>query len=522
MIRQKAAWACFALTCLSLGVSSWTLSRHFEGGVSQEFCQYLEIGRNLLDGRGFRTAAVYPFTLAFLDERGIPFDADHLAPVLDRFPMQAYLTALSELVLGKTDLAAEALSALLLALCAAATCAVGWSLFGPIEGILGGLFLALNPSFQRGFLLWGLPDFGFCLLTLAAIYYACRRASFHSGAAGGFAWMARSNFVLWLPAFAGAFSHPRRTWIAKSIVFVIAFLAFSAPGWLYNVHWYGAPTPPTLSWNLAHHVVQDSYPILSYRTFSSWDAIAHHSPELWRKFQVYLWWHLRDFPTLWQMQWLFPLMLLGMALTLRRRRPARTFLALTVAMLVLHVLAFSFLRYERLGAFVAGRYLIWWAPAALLFSARGITGLVRLIRLPRATALAAGALAAAWFVPYLAMPQGASAHPSGKPVGAWPELQSAAQAAGKDGLLVTNLPSQAAWYVRVRAIGLPADPQDVLAMEKHHAISAMLVSKLPIGELDQTPDWLPLLSDPHLLRDFAKQAGFHKIDNLDTAVLLRR
>src|SRR5438128_636449 len=123
-MRARAALlipaAAFALSC---AVSAWSISRHFEGGLSHEFCNYAEIGRNLLEGKGLRTRMVYPYTLALLDQRGVPYDG--FAPVLDRFPLQAWLTALSERVFGATDGAVLVLSASLLALTAALCAAAG-------------------------------------------------------------------------------------------------------------------------------------------------------------------------------------------------------------------------------------------------------------------------------------------------------------------------------------------------------------------------------------------------------------
>ena len=46
----------------SLAVSYRSIATYFEGGITWEFCQYAEIGRNLIQGKGFRT--LRPSTLA--------------------------------------------------------------------------------------------------------------------------------------------------------------------------------------------------------------------------------------------------------------------------------------------------------------------------------------------------------------------------------------------------------------------------------------------------------------------------
>lgn len=543
----------FLLSCL---VSAFCFARYFEGGLSQEFCHYSEIGRNLLEGRGYRTAMVHPYTLAVLDRRGIPFE--ELAPVLDRFPAHAVLSAAAQAIVGSGDAAMAALSIFLLAACAAAVFAAGSLLFTPLEGLLAGLLFALDPSFQRGFVLWGLPDFGFCLAVLPASALACRGPAGRSkrrvtaywllaGASAGLAWLFRSNFMLWLPLFLWA------AWKSSSsgpsgatpalACFCAGLAAASCPAWLYNLRWYGSLAPPTFAWNLAHHVAQDTYPLLSYREFPAADSLGH-AAALARKFLFYLRLHIGDLPTMWQMHLILPAAILGFAGLcgpgrLRRMLEPRGTTArppcadapesragrlarLSVLMLGVQIPVFSLLRYEALGRHVSGRYFLWFAPVAFLLAARGAVLAGRSIGRPKLLPFSFLAANLALFSCFYASPQGRPAHPERLPVGRWPELRAAAKAAGPNGLVATNLPAQLAWYTGRRAVALPATPGELLALDRRHPVAAVLITRLPLGELVHTPAWLGLLDSPADLEAFRRAAGFRILADLGTSALLAR
>ncbi|MBI4425361.1 MAG: hypothetical protein HY554_16650 [Elusimicrobia bacterium] len=511
---------------LSLGVSAWSFARHFEGGLTHEFCNYAEIGRNLNEGLGLRTRLIYPYTLAVLDRRGIPFNG--LAPVLDRFPLQAVLSAGAQRLWGDDDGAVAALSSLLLGLVAAATALAGLALFGPWEAAVASLLVALNPSFQRAFVLWGQPDIGFCLLALALTVLLARPGPRPAwgwlglGALAGLAWLQRSNALLWLPLFG--------LWTVKQggrralLLFAGGAAATALPAAAYNLRWYGALTPPTLAWNLAHHTVVDTPPWLHFRTFTAADTLSGHLPELARKFLRYLALHLRDLPTWWQMHLVFPAALAGAWLlrSEKGRERARAYAALTGLMLLLQVLAFSFLRFEALGPWVGGRYYLWLAPAAFLLAAHAAREAGRRAGLPAALPALFACANAAWFIHGLAGPQGAPAYPRGLYAAAWPELEAARRAAPEDGLVATNLPGQIAWYARRPALALPAEPADLLRVAAAHRIDAVLVSRLRLGELDTTPAWKPLAADSRALAAFAARGGWLVLEDFGTSVLLAR
>lgn len=529
---RRASLFAAAAAAASLAVSFFSISRHFEGGVTWEFCHYAEIGRNLAEGRGYGTAMVPPYVLAWLDARGVPFDERTLAPVLDRFPLQAALSAAALRLAGGDDAAIAALAAGLLAACAAGTVLLGAALFSAEEGLAAGLLLAFNPSLQRAFVLWGLPDLAFLILAAAAAGLLAlepppaRRAALLRGAPAGalaaLAWLARSNLVLWLPLFAWAlWRGPAGARGARAASFAAAFLAVSAPGWTYNLRWFGSVNPPTFAWNLAHHTVTDTPPWLAYGVVDAGTVLRDHLPELGRKFWRNLALYLRDFPALWQLHLAAPLALFA-AWKLSRERagsPAGRWAALMAAMLAVQVLVFSFLRYEAFGPLVKGRYLLWFMPAALLLAARGGMELGRALGRPRTGLALSAALNLAWFLSHLAGPQGLAAYPGRVRPAAWPEIAAAAEATAP-GLIVTNLPGPVVWYARRAAVALPATPGDLARIAARRPVSAVLLSRLPIGELPQTPAWLPYAAAGAGGAELWKRLGFRVQRDFGTSLLL--
>lgn len=522
---KSARFLPVAALLLSAAVSTWSLGRHFEGALTHEFCNYAEIGRNLVEGRGLKTAMVYPFTLAVLDERGELFDG--LAPVLDRFPLHAALNALALVAGGEGDGGPAALSALLLGLLAAATAAAGLLLFGPVEAALAAAFVALNPSFQRAFVLWGQPDFGFAALVLALTLLVVlakergRGTWAAAGALAALAWLQRSNLLLWLPLFAlwlarGKGGPRRLAWFAG------AGALAAAPAILYYLAAWGSVSPPTVAWNLPHHVIVDTPPWLHYRVFSSWETLAYHAPALGRKVARYLWLQVAGLPGWWQMTLIFPAALAGGWLLRSKIGPARDWAALVGLMLALQLVAFSFLRFEVLGPWVGGRYYLWAAPALFLLAAHAAVAFGKRLGRPALVPALFAAANAALFARGLAAAQGAPAYPGGLHAADWPELAAVARVVGPGGLVASNLPGQVVWYARRPAVALPAEPEDLLRIDENHPIDALLLSRLPLGELANTPAWRPLLADPKALMDFAAKRRWALVRDFGTSVLFAR
>jgi 4-amino-4-deoxy-L-arabinose transferase-like glycosyltransferase len=536
-MRTRSVWAAAAVGLASLAVSAWSIARFSEGGVTFEFCQYAEIGRNLLEGRGYRTAEVSPYVLAYLDERGIPFDAAHPAPVLDRFPLQSLLTAAAEALLGRRDAAVLALSALILAACAAATVLVGSLFFSGGEAVLAGLLVALDPSFQRGFVLWGLPDFGFLLTTLLATAALCLavpaagkpsnpRRWLAAGALAGLAWLSRSNLILWLPVFAVLPLRLRARERAAALgAWAAGFALVSAPGWLYFLRWCGSVNPPTFAWDLAHHVTQDTPPWLDYRVTAVSEVLGR-LPALGLKFRSLLVRYLSDLPTMWQMRLLFPLACVGAGyLFLEDRtsadpgRGARRWILLNAAMLSVQIPAFSLLRYDQIANVFTGRYLLWFAPAAFLLAARGAERLGAAYGRPRAGLVVLALANLLFFGPDLVRPRERTQHPLRLPVAEWPEIRAAAELP-ESGLVVTNLPTQVAWYARRPAVMLPSSPDELEAIARRHELAGVLITRLWIGELYQTPRWRTVLLDPAAQRELWRRLGLRVRKDFGTSLLL--
>ncbi|MBI5202476.1 MAG: hypothetical protein HY925_12870 [Elusimicrobia bacterium] len=506
-------------------VSAWSISRHFEGALTHEFCNYAEIGRNIVEGKGLKTSMVYPFTLALLDERGIEFDG--LAPVLDRFPLQAVMAGFAERLGGPQDASLLILSALLLGLVAAGTSAAGLLLFGPAEASIGGALVALNPSFQRAFVLWGQPDFGFAALVLALTVLVAtieRRGALGAVAAGGLAalaWMQRPNLSLWLPLFAFWL------WMARGgarrlLLFAGTAAAGALPVMMYYWDWYGSLTPPTVSWNLAHHVIVDTPPWLHYRVFTAAECL-RQSGALARKFWHFFFLQLRDLPTWWQMLLVSPASALGLWLLWRGEdEDARSWTRLNAAMLGVQLFAFSFLRFELLGAWVGGRYYLWAAPFLFLLAAHAAVSWGRRLERPRLVPSLFCAANAVVFLGGLFASQGPPAFPGGLQPADWPEIGAVGRLAAPDSLVATNLPGQVSWYARRASVALPAEPEDLFRIDEKHPIDTILISRLGLGELANTPGWLPLLEDLDKLRAFGARAHWVPVKDYGTAVLLVR
>ncbi|OGS48293.1 MAG: hypothetical protein A3J79_08195, partial [Elusimicrobia bacterium RIFOXYB2_FULL_62_6] len=520
--------AAAALFLLSLSVSTWSIVRHFEGGLSHEFCHYGEIGRNIAEGKGYVTAAVYPATLAQMEQRSVEFEAH--APVLDRFPLYAYFTAAAVKLGGPNDTSVVLASAVTLALFACAAFALGLRFSGYWEGVLAGLLITLGPSFQRGFVLWGYPDLLFAALVVLEILLLARGAGseqkgvLYWAAAGflaGAGWLCRSNLVIWLPLFALALWFYNKERRALSLAAYAAAAALAAlPAALYNLHWAGSLSQPALAYGVAHYVVQDVFPLLSYKTFSAWDIIRTYPWALAQKSASQLVRLAGDLPTMWQMHLVFPLAVVGAFSP--KSSAARRGLLLMCAMFAVQALVFSVLRYEMLGAKVGGRYYLWAAPAFFLLAAAGIKRLAGFTSRPRLAGGALAAVLAGFYLWQLATPQGAPAHPAGLKAGQWPELAAAAEAAGPGGLIVTNIPAQAAWYGRRRAIGLPEDPAQLAAIARRYRVDAVLISRLGPGELTGTPAWLPVMRDQGALTALSRGLNLPKVTEFGTAVLFSR
>ncbi len=500
--------------------------KNFEGGLTYEFCHYNEIARNINDGKGFKTTIFFPSTLALLKERNINFQ--EFAPVIDRFPIHAYMTAAAQKFLGGNDEAQLMLSLLYLALFAVFTFVVAYRFWGLESGFFCGLAIALCPSFQRGFLLWGLPDFLFALLVFIFVLHFSflaangKKSPLHwllSGATGGVAWLCRANFILWMPLFLlwiFLLKNPKgREKAANAFFFLLGFVLLAFPLMFCNLNRAGSINPPTFAWNLSYLITTNNLPWLEYKTFSSL-APLQYPLSLLKKWLFFFAGNIKAWPFMWQFYLIWPTALFGIAKLWKKQKEnphLSIFIFLFASMLILQVFTFSFLRFETLGKMVSGRYYIWFAPAAVFLSAYWATGLKPATR---RVFFVINFLIFSW---WLLKPQGVKAYPGGLYVDKWPEIKAVDGYLPKNGFIVSNIPAQIAWYKKRKTIQLPARPSDLVKMASDRKISGIIITRLLVGELYNMPRWKEMLENERFLNKFADNLNF-QVKDIGTSVIL--
>ena len=130
-----------------------------------EFCQYAEIGRNLLQERAFETNLVEPMALAYIDRFRISAPTERW-PVLNRYPLPCFVIAGLMGLLGPTDFAAACSNGLAISLLASLAYVLAARWYGLGWAMLGALLFVANPSFYGYFVLMGTPDIWFAFLFL--------------------------------------------------------------------------------------------------------------------------------------------------------------------------------------------------------------------------------------------------------------------------------------------------------------------------------------------------------------------
>ncbi|TBR19646.1 hypothetical protein EPO15_14045 [bacterium] len=503
---------------------------YFSGANTFEFGQYAEIGRNILAGHGFTTRVLYPSTLAALD--GLGLARLEYTPVDHRFPLPAFLSALSQALLGETDFAAAAPTMVLFAAWVALAYAAAARWLGRREAALGAALFAAVPAGAKYFVLFTLPDVPFGALLFAFHWMLAearpedgRRRCAALGALGGLLYLCRFNFWVWLPLYAVVLWRtlgPRGR-VRGLATFFGAFALVCAPAVLYKLRWFGALGTPDVAWNLAHQTTSADQPWLAFRTFSSAEVLSSAWRAVAAKSLDHLHTLLLEGPMLWQLQALIPFTALGLL-----RWPegtARRFLALNLAALAWQAVAFAPLRFDSWGLGVGYRYFFWVCPLLVFLGLRGVVALVEsLPEKARLPALGAWlALHAAFVVPFYThdLTSIHVDHPSGLPPRQWPELAWLAGRANAGEGVVSNLPAQVGWYAGVSAVALPNDPEDVPKMAAVRPLRYLFVSTLNIGTLGDLPKWLDLLR-PNLdgLNRYCAAHGYRTAAVMPGAVIL--
>lgn len=514
--RLGSALTAFAIVAVLFAVLQ---KASFTGGQSFEFCHYGEIGRRFSAGEGYRTGVYYPAEIAVLDARkSAPVTGP--GPVLSRFPLHAALVALSVKAFGARDGAVLAVQGFELASAAAVAAFVFFPLAGGWGALAAALLFALSPSVLRGFAFWGYPDALFAALLLAFNDAWLRNRSARLlGALAGLAWLARPNFLLFLPVYA---LHAWRRAPRSEETFLyfgraaIALLMVVFPYCVYQLFFAGSLLNPNFIWNLADGILVERPGWHYFRIFSLGDFGFAHALPLLVKGVSGLLRTLGAIPTLWQMSLLLPFAVLGFY----RCREARGWFRLNGALLALQIAVFSFLRQENLGGVAAGRYYLWFAPTLALAAVLGVRELAARFHRER-EALAALVLAAGIvYAFYFRMPDPGFGHPAGHPRN-WPEI-AALRASGNDTFVATNIPAHLGWYAGKRAVLVPDSEEGFERLMKAVPVGSVFLSTLRIGELPVLPFWLELLKDKGKTDSFCKNHGFRILHADPSGLLLIR
>ncbi len=489
----------------------------FRGASTWEFAAYAEIGRNILCGHGFTTRILYPGTLAILDRRGL--GAAPYTPVIQRFPLPAFVSAASQALFGSTDFGSVAGTIAFFAAWVALVYAVGRKWFSSATAAVAAAFFAFDPSGLKYFVLGNFPDihygallfaFHFLLASSESRLRAKRAAAL--GALGGGVWLARQNFWIGLPvylAFILLRDVDRRRGLASCGIFLAAFGAVTFP-FLASAARAGALVTPDGLWNLAYLVTTKGQPWMDFRVYSLAQVLARWPQVLWKGLSSA---HtmLLDLPTIWQLQFVWPLLPLGAA-ALPAGAPRR-FGWLNLCVFALQAPLFSMLRTESGNLGVSYRYFFWACPVLILIAVHGASVLLsRWSRRGRAAALAGWAvLNACLFLPFYTHGLVAyrSGHPGGDDPSAWPEIRYFRTHTPAGSSVITNIPWLMGWYASVSAIALPNDPAAVARIAAARPSSYLFLSFIRAGSLGDYPSWLALLRPrPAALADYCLKNGF--------------
>jgi Dolichyl-phosphate-mannose-protein mannosyltransferase len=487
-----------------------------------EFCQYAEIGRNLVvDGR-YNTRLVEPMALAFLDRvrRGA---RDARWPVVNRYPLPGLAVAAVMRILGTNDMAAAWSNGLAISLLAALCYVQARRWYGPGWAAVVGLLFLTNPSFYGEFILLGTPDVWFAtIFLLVLLLWSGRGPSTPSrgrlgwalglGLLSGVAYLARFNATLFLGVLGLALLWQRR-WRETAVMTMTALFLVS-PLFMYNWHHFRSPFVPLYSsWNLLDGI--GGYrvePWLYYRVPNISAELRAHSGGLARKFATNLFTivPLRIW-SLWRLDLILPLALVAPAF-LRGQRPTGQFAAWSVGFFALQLGVFSALRLELQDSLSPnhGRYFFWFAVPALLL---GVGVLRRLRSRP-------GPLSWLAFVVVVAQValfgsgwrDIALRHASETNLGHDPLRRALTRLVIDDRVIASNQPQITAWFCGLRSISLPADPAELAALNRVSSTPAdFLFIDINFNCIDLDPRWGGLAAaDPRmaspweaeLLRDY--------------------
>ncbi|MFH2204019.1 MAG: hypothetical protein ABIJ96_12945 [Elusimicrobiota bacterium] len=496
----------------------------FPGGLSYEFCHYGDIGRHIARGQGYRTQILYPADAALVRSQGGTLLPN--APVASRFPLYSLLTGAAVMIAGERDAAVLALQALLAAACAAAACWVLLTFFGGEFAAPAALLFILSPSILRGFAFWGYPDLLFCLLLLLFNRAWLKRENpYLLGLLAGLCWLARPNFLLWVPVYAwlALRARPfdrgaRRRWLKIAA----GGAAAAVPYCVYQLAHGGSVFNPNFIWNLAYDTLLPQPGWHYYRVFSWSEFGLEHIPLILAKGGRGILDFLKSLPGLWQLGVLLPLSGCGFYLAFRdRKNPGAEWLRLQLYLLVAQAAVFSFLRYESLGQHVSGRYYLWFAPAYTASACWAVVELVKDVKLRRRLLLTGAAALLVWFARFYTLPEAGFGHPQGHPSN-WSEIQALRKLPLRGGYLATNIPALAGWYADVPSVLVPATLPGFRRLEADLKVKWLYLSAARVGQLVSFPLWRDIMRSPASLREFCGRAGYRVAEVFPMGVLLEK
>jgi hypothetical protein len=498
-----------------------------------EFCQYAEIGRNLVERGRFETGLVEPMALAWIDARGLGGHAGHW-PVINRFPLPCLMTALAWRLFGDADVGLACVHGLGMALLVGLTAAQAARRFGAGFALVAIALAALNPTWFGFFVLLGLPDVWFAVFMLGWLQLTARclgkvpgtgvrgadpdlGAGLTFGLMSGLLYLSRFNAVLFVaPALLALLL--RRGWRAFGAALV--GLALTTGPWLvwqkltlgvWQVSIYSA-------WNLFDGIgVFKIEPWVHYTEPNTRELLLTHGGELFEK-----WWRNLTtvipvrFWTLWHFHLVLPLALIGALRGGKRSPPSSiepmggpdaapapngTMDRLALAFMVWQLLVFSALRLEfesRLSPF-HGRYFFWYAAPALLAALGALERLTRWNRTAGITVTAlvlAGQLAVyghTWvsWVNTNREPGNASSN-----IGRDPIIGMLREELRADLVTASNNPQFVAFQGRRPAISFPANPDELERINTRSPtpVSYLFLSTL-MNSIQMSEGWRSLI-DP--------------------------
>lgn len=491
------------LFAASLAVSHLCHALYFSGGQTFEFCHYAEISRNILQGRGFSTRTFWPAELAALGPAAPGRALD--APPLSRNPLFAYWSAFWMRLAGVNDYGMALGNMAALALWVVALYWTGLRLFDRRTALCSACLWLSLPILQAGYVQYGYAEllYGPMLLVLlvrlsessADAALQTRGHLLAIGALSGLAYLQRYSFALWLPLLLALPLLPGTRAGLKAAAWL--FCGFLLPVLPWTLWWRlsvgAAPSLPALQ--LAEGVLSPA-PAMDYRLYTLWDLASMDAftallSKAWQQFNR----SLGDLPGMWNLELLFPF---SAAALLCASGPRKRFALLALAFFGWQIAAFSFLHYENL-VFFGHRYSLWFSPILLLFAVRFLLDWTD--KHGKALALIVLGLqlqmaASLYFLRYMDL---RSAGPA-LDVSSLPELRYAKESLPEGARLLTNLPTQAAWYSDRPAVNIPNRIEDALAMIGRHRLGYLLLSAHPSGELGRFPEWIPVLrEDPRAL-----------------------